>query len=147
MITTSTHTSAVTHRPAEVGPETLAVHAPSREPEQAAVRTRIGSFADAMTARSGNAERTVGSFAIGMATHTERSRARTGSFADGLAAVSERVRARIGSFPDGMTAHGLGDGVAARSADFAPGVSPARAGSEDAVCDTASAFAPDAVAA
>jgi hypothetical protein len=147
MITNSPHTSAVTHRPAEVGSERLAVQAPSREPEHAIVRIRIGSFADAMTALSGNAERTVGSFATGMATHPERARARTGSFADGLVAVSERVRARIGRFADGMTADELGDGVDARCADVAPGVVPAWDGSKGAVCDTAGTVAQDAVAA
>jgi hypothetical protein len=147
MITTSPHTSAVTHRPAEVGPGTLAVHALSRKPEHAMLQTRIGSFADGMTAQSGNAERTVGSFATGMTTNPERSRTRTGSFADGLATVSQRVRARIGSFADGMTADGHGDGVTASGADFAPGPVPAWHDSEDAVSDTASAAAQDAVAA
>jgi hypothetical protein len=146
MITNSPHTSEVTHRPAEVGPGALAVHALSHKPEHARLQTRIGSFADGMTAQSGNAERTVGSFDTGMTTNPERSRTRTGSFADGLATVSQRVRARIGSFADGMTA-GHGDGVTASGADFAPGAVPAWHDSEDAVSDTASAAAQDAVAA
>jgi hypothetical protein len=147
MITNSPHTNAVTRRPAEVGPERLTVHALSGEPEHGMVRTPIGSFADGMTTRSGNGVRTVGSFAIGMARHPQRSRARTGSFADGLVAVSERVRARIGRFADGMTADGLGEALASRRADIAPGVVPAWDGSKDAVCDTASAVAQEAVAA
>jgi hypothetical protein len=146
MITNSPYTNAATKRPAEAGSETLPVHTPSRDGAQSVVRTRSGSFADGMTARSDSAERTAGSFAIGMATQPQHSRARTGSFADGLTAVSERNRVRIGSFADGMTARGLGDGVA-RGADFAPGVSPAWGGGEHAVRDDASSVAQDAVAA
>jgi hypothetical protein len=146
MITNSPHTNSVTHRPIEVGSETLPVHTPAPEREQAVVRTRIGSFADGMTARSDNAERTVGSFATGLATHPERSRARIGRFADGLSAVSERVHVRIGSFAGGMTAPGLGDGVA-RVADFAPAVSPAWDDSKDAACDSTGSVKQDAVAA
>ncbi|MGO9954895.1 MAG: hypothetical protein ACLP50_02790 [Solirubrobacteraceae bacterium] len=147
MITNSPYTNAATHRPAEVGSGTLPVHTPSRDGAQSVVRTRrSGSFADGMTARADSAERTAGSFAIGMAIHPDRSRARTGCFADGLTAVSERSRVRIGSFADGMTARGLGDGVA-RGADFAPGVSPAWGGVEDAVYNSTSSVAQDAIAA
>jgi hypothetical protein len=147
MNTTSPHTSVVTHQPAEVGTQTHSVHVPSRWPERAMVQTRISSFADGMTAPSDNAERTVGSFATGMITHPERSRALTGSFADGLAAVSEPVHARIGSFADSTSAHGLGDGIAAREAEFATDSSPARDRGEDVVCDTASAVTQDTLAA
>ncbi|MGO9903733.1 MAG: hypothetical protein ACLP0J_29630 [Solirubrobacteraceae bacterium] len=145
MINTSSHTNATTDRRAKVGPEALPVYTPAHEREQAMVRTRIGSFADGMTARSDSAERTVGSFATGMATHPERSRARTGSFADGLTAVSDRVRARIGSFADVTAPRGLGDRVKL-GANFAPGVSPASHGSEHAAC-SASSVAQDALAA
>jgi hypothetical protein len=143
------HTNAVTHRHAEVGSETLPIHTPTREREQAVTRTRIGSFADGITARSDNAERTVASFASGIATHPGRSRTRTGSFADGLTAVSQRVRVRIGSFADGMAARGLGDGGddVTRGADFAPDASPAWDGSKDAASDSATSVAQDAVAA
>jgi len=136
MITNSPHTNVVTRQPAEVGSERLAVHALSGEPEHGMVPTRIGSFADGMTTRSGNGVLTVGSFAIGMATHPLRSRARTGSFADGLVAISESVPARIGRFADGMIADRLGEADAARCADIAPGVRAAWDGSQDAVCDT-----------
>ena len=146
MITTSPHTSAVTHLPTEVGPGALAAHALSRTTEHAMLQTRIGSFADGMTAQSGDAERTFGSFSTGMTTHPERSRARTGSFADGPA-VSQRVRARIGSFADRMTADGQGDSVTASAADLAPGAVPAWHDSEQAVSDTANPAAQDAVAA
>jgi hypothetical protein len=137
MITTSSQTNAVTHRPTEVGSELHTAQAPVRRRDQAVVRTRTGSFADGMTIRSHNAARTLGSFATGMATQPERALVRTGSFADGLAAVSERVQARPGSFADGMTAHELGAGP----------VSPARDGSKDASGDNTGSVTQDAVAA
>jgi hypothetical protein len=145
MITTTSHTNAVTPRPADAGSETLPIHTLARERDQAVVRRRIGSFADGRTAQWDSAERTVGSFATGMAKHPERSRAWTGSFADGLTAVSHRFRVRIGSFAEGMTALWSGDGVA-RDPDFAPGVSPAWDGSDDAR-DSANSAAQNAVAA